>query len=215
MLQKLITPPAIEPVTLAEAKLHARVDESLDDTLVTNQIVAARQMVEAYIGGAIITQTWDLFYSLTDKPFCNSYRMVTTMDNFPYFAQKPSDRKLEIPFGPIQSVVSFNSYDSDNTETLFDTSNYFVSDNYIMLNDYKDWPNLLRQNNCIAVRVITGFGDTEASVPFPIKQAILLLISQWYENRGAVYDPMNVSQTPGQLPYSVTAVLQQYRVFAI
>jgi uncharacterized phage protein (predicted DNA packaging) len=38
-----------EPVTLDEAKLHLRVDDTSDDTLITTLITAAREHVEKFI----------------------------------------------------------------------------------------------------------------------------------------------------------------------
>lgn len=215
MWQKLITPPNIEPVTLAQAKLHARVDEDADDSLVTAQIIAARQLVESYINNALITQTWQVGYDLRDQPFKDLFRVITTVDTFPYFAQSAAARQLEMPFGQVQSIGSVNTYQSDNTEVLFASSNYRLSENWIKLNDAAYWPTDMRSTDCVIVEYDCGYGDTADDVPNPIKQAILMLISHWYENRGAVYDPMNVSQTPGQLPYSVSALLQPYRTFYI
>lgn len=47
---KLITAPAAEPITLAEAKLHARADTSAYDSLITALIVAAREECEHITG---------------------------------------------------------------------------------------------------------------------------------------------------------------------
>ena len=44
---QLITPPAVEPVVLADAKLFLRLDTAADDAMVTALIVAARRRVEA------------------------------------------------------------------------------------------------------------------------------------------------------------------------
>jgi len=60
MYLRLVTPPAVEPVTLEEAKLHLRVDGTEEDSLIAALIAAARQKAEEYTRMAFITQTWEL-----------------------------------------------------------------------------------------------------------------------------------------------------------
>lgn len=60
MFLRQITPPAIEPVTLEEAKQHLRVDGNEEDSLIAALITAARQKAEDYTRRAFITQTWEL-----------------------------------------------------------------------------------------------------------------------------------------------------------
>lgn len=55
---ELTTPPATEPVTLSEAKAHARCEHDAEDALFTRLIAAARRHVEHTAGLALITQTW-------------------------------------------------------------------------------------------------------------------------------------------------------------
>jgi hypothetical protein len=55
---QLVTPPAEEPVTLIEAKLHLRVDFDDDDTLIASLITAARQAAETLTGRQFITARW-------------------------------------------------------------------------------------------------------------------------------------------------------------
>ena len=57
---ELIDPPATEPVTVAEAKAHARIDIDDDDAMVAALITAARQWVEDTTGRCLITQQWKL-----------------------------------------------------------------------------------------------------------------------------------------------------------
>lgn len=56
----LITPPASEPVTLLEAKLHLRVDTDMEDGLISALIITAREQVEHVTGQRLVTQTWTL-----------------------------------------------------------------------------------------------------------------------------------------------------------
>ena len=55
----IVTPPAEEPVSLAEAKLHLRVDIADDDALITALISAARQAAETITGRQIVTARWN------------------------------------------------------------------------------------------------------------------------------------------------------------
>ena len=57
---QLVTPPAEEPVSLADAKLHLRVDFTDDDALITSLIAAARQAAETLTGRQIVTARWKL-----------------------------------------------------------------------------------------------------------------------------------------------------------
>jgi uncharacterized phiE125 gp8 family phage protein len=54
----LLTAPAAEPLTLAEAKLFLRVEHDDDNDLIAALIAGARIHVEAQTGRALITQGW-------------------------------------------------------------------------------------------------------------------------------------------------------------
>jgi len=57
--------PALEPVSLTEAKLHLRIDTTAEDVLISSLIKAARQYCENYQRRAYITQTWELWLDVT------------------------------------------------------------------------------------------------------------------------------------------------------
>lgn len=54
----LIEAPAIEPISLNDAKNYLRVDHAADDALITSMISAARIQVESRTRRALMTQTW-------------------------------------------------------------------------------------------------------------------------------------------------------------
>ena len=61
MTAALITPPALEPVALADAKAHLRLDTDDDDELITAAIAAARVHVEAMTRRCLIEQGWRVY----------------------------------------------------------------------------------------------------------------------------------------------------------
>ena len=166
---KLITAPAVEPVTSTEAKLHCRIDTNADDTLITMLITAARRTVESDSGRALITQTWAL-----------------VLDSF------PTSTKIKLPLPPLQSITSIKYYTTAAVEATFASATYLVSidDQYgglIVLKDSASWPAITipLEKGAVRIRFIAGYG-LAAAVPETYKQAMLLLIGHWYENREAI-----------------------------
>ena len=125
---KRTTAPAVEPITLSEAKSHIRVDTSTDDTLITGYIKTAREWVEDYIDRALITQ-----------------RLVMTLDTFP--------EELALPRPPMANsgtstavIVTYVTGEAGGTATLA-TTDYRVdrdSTPGIIRNTYAgSWPSHL------------------------------------------------------------------------
>ncbi len=148
-----ITPPASEPVTLAEVKDYLRITGSGEDTHLTRLIQIARESAEQYLARSLITQTWKL--SVHD--FVPS--------SFP------------LPYGPVQSITSVKVIARDNSETTIAAANYYLAVNKDRL--ILDTPLL---GHIIAVTYVAGYGSATV-VPAPIKQAMLTHLAEMYENR--------------------------------
>lgn len=58
----LISPPAVEPVSVQEAQWHLRLDESFDAAYVQSLITVARTQIELWCWSAFITQTWQYWW---------------------------------------------------------------------------------------------------------------------------------------------------------
>ena len=179
MICKLVTAPAFEPVDLVTAKLHLKIDESaeasVEDSLVQSYIKAARQHVEDITRRALITSTWD--YCLPCWPRCDSIKLP--LGNLQNAAGPPSTAP----------IVSWKDTDGTAT-TLTVTTDYLVETNddqcgRIVLPYGVPWPSgSLYPSNAITVRFVAGWTTAEL-VPFTIKAAILLALSDLYENRSA------------------------------
>lgn len=161
---RVVTGPAVEPVTVDEVKLCTRVAHSVEDTLITQWIKAARKMAEEYQHRTYIQQTY-----------------ILTFDDYP-------DRCIDIPQPPLVSVDSVKYYGTDNTEYDFDSSNYFVDltseVGRLALNYNTLWPTTtLRPTNGVIINFTAGYGATADDVPDSVKNAIYLYCTHMYENR--------------------------------
>lgn len=167
----LTVAPTAEPVTLAEAKAHLRIETSVtdDDTLVTSLIVAARQMAERMTGRGFITQTWAL-----------------GLPAFPAYYEPP----VRLPRGPVQSISSITYLDQAGNEQTLDPSVYVFSNSQtaatISLAYNQVWPIPACQENAVTITFVVGYGAASTDVAASAedaRRAMLLIIGDLYRNR--------------------------------
>lgn len=156
--------PAAEPVTVAEAKAHCRVDHDDEDDLFSRWITAARQWCEAWTARRFVTQT-----------------LRMRLDGF------PPDGVIRLKTGPVQSVSSVTYYDSAGTSQTL-SSTYYVADTdadpaRIWLASGSTWPVTYDRPGAVSVTYVAGYGAA-AAVPAQVKQAILLIVEGWNDERG-------------------------------
>lgn len=188
----MITAPAVEPVSLAEAKAHLRIDIDDEDTLIGGLITAARSHLEntARPKLAMVNQTWEYI--------ADSWPAGDTLELRPY---------------PLVSVTSIKYTDDDGGETTYSSANYLV-DTYsqpgrVRLKSASAWPGTtLRELNGLAIRFVAGYGAAGSAVPVQLRQAILLLVGHWYENREPV---LTTGMMAAPLPMTVDALFRNWR----
>lgn len=181
-----LTPPALEPVTLAEAKQHLRVDISTDDAYIASLITAAREWCEGYC----------------DQTFVHTrYRM--TLDSFPTEIELP--RPPMATSGTVTAVIV--TYTLENQSTAVLAANQYRVDREatpgVIRTLYNgSWPSHLLDYNAVTVSWWGGAGPTGASVSQRFKSAVLWLVGMWYERRMAA-DAVTMSE----IPFGVKALL--------
>jgi uncharacterized phiE125 gp8 family phage protein len=140
----LVSAPTAEPVTLAEAKLHLRVDDNADDALIGALITAARQHAEHDTRRALVTQTWKL-----------------ALDVFP-------ENVVTLDHAPVSTVVSVVYTDPDGVNKTLDAGAYqldAITEPCRLVPAYgNSWPATRAQVNAVAVTYTCGYGEPE-SVP--------------------------------------------------
>jgi len=185
--------PTIEPVSLAEAQLHLRLDLTgsppahPDDTLVSALISSAREDAELYTGLTIASCT----YQAKGVPVSNEMSLQTH---------------------PVNSVSSVTYEDSDGATQTVDPADYYV-DNFARPARLVFKKNTPIQD--VTVSFTAGYTDLSSPNYYPcpsgIKSAILLMVGNLYENREAVSD--NSTQLkPYERPMSYLYLLTPYRI---
>jgi uncharacterized phiE125 gp8 family phage protein len=180
--------PADTPVSLTEAKIHLGIPDAvtLQDAYILNLIKAATKYAEDWTGRQFFTATWRL-----------------SIDRFP-------SGEIYLPRSPVQSVTSVVYVAPDGTATTEDTGNYVLMSDYdparIMRTPDTSWPSVRWQPGAVAVTYVAGWA-TVATIPQSIKQAILILVGQWFNNREA-----STPQQANSIPMAVEALLQMTRV---
>jgi hypothetical protein len=204
---QLVTGPTDEPISLAEAKSHLRLDVAFDDVDVNRYIKAAREYVEGYLERAVLEQKW----CLALEGFCGPRAL-----GVPAWARQFFDMSepLKLPMGqlastptPVESIIYID--DSGASVTLA-TSEYTVN-NFSVPAEVKPaygkvWPSTRPQWDAVRVTYRVGWADTD-SVPEPIRQAMKLLISQMYEHRTP-----EVAGILSQVQFSLNALLEPHRL---
>jgi len=182
---KLITPPALEPISLADAKTHLRVDLTEDDTLISALISATRDYVERYCRRGLLTQTWLL--AIDHFPGAHDYQpgfwdygvlgdaaLGLGLPPVGYTYETKSEvfyraGQIVLPLSPLQSVDSVQYLDQNGVLQTMDPDTDYQVDNVsepgrIAPAANTTWP--LTQIsvrapvlNAVKIQYTLGFGD--------------------------------------------------------
>jgi uncharacterized phiE125 gp8 family phage protein len=190
------TAPAVEPVTLAEAKAHCRIDSTADDAYVASLITAAREWCEQYLDRTLVHTQW-----------------VMRFDTFP----PDGTHDIELPRPPMAlagtaTAVALTFTFENGTTSTYSTASYRV-DRHSTPGTVKTlygqtWPPHLQDDNAISVTWWGGYGASGTDVPAAIRHAILMLVSHWYETRGAT---VSTGAVPQDVPFGVSSLLDSMK----
>jgi len=193
----VLTQPTVEPITLAEARDHLRLDATgspathEDDGYVELLIQAAREYVE----------------NITNRPMVQRQYKLT----IPYWCNV-----MELPYStPLVSVDSVKYLDIDGTQQTLASSIYdVVSDmqpSRIVRAYGQVWPSIRNVHNAIEITYTTGYAvgspaDYRENIPQALKGAVKMVVADLYENRE---QQQNVQLYKNR---AVEALLSGYRV---
>jgi uncharacterized phiE125 gp8 family phage protein len=193
----LVTSSTGNPITLEEIKDHLRIErgETIDDDLLKNYRSAAVEMVENITNRKLMPQTWKLY-----------------LDDW------PDKEYIEMPYSPLRDVATTDILYTDSTRNtttfnLTGTSSSWALDTVsepgrIVLDNNDDWPtDVLYQRNPIEIQFTCGY-SASSNIPRSIKNAMLMMIGHFYENR----EDTMVGQELKYIPMASRALLASYRI---
>lgn len=161
MSLQLVTPAALEPLSLAEAKLHLRIDAPDEDTLIAGLIAAARSHAECLTSRQLLPATWRL-----------------VLDHF--------DVPIHLNRSPAIGIVGIQYLDMSSTWQTVPASDYVLDTQAeparVAPVFGKIWPVTLPQIGAVRIDFTAGYPDA-AQVPQGIKQWMLLRVGTLYANR--------------------------------
>lgn len=227
------TPPASEPVSLAEMKLHCRVEafNTDDDGELTDIIVAAREQAEMFTRRAFISQqvtlVLDRFPGATSSDSDLAYAPFAdfgvTPPGYTYRAITETYFRAGVLLLPMPRCISLDEIkyiDRDGYTVVLDPSQYVLDQvsepARVVPAPNVVWPFTLLSLrspviNAISVKQTCGYGADATSVPKKIKQAIKLIGAHWYENRETILTGTRAQAI--ELPQASMALLWGERVF--
>lgn len=157
MIRTLSIPTTL-PVSLQEVKDYLKIDHTEEDALLKGLIEAASGLVEQETGRSLLTRTWQLHSLGVDLP--------------------DGSLRLSLPFPPLQSVITVRSVDP--LARILPKERYTVEGE-------RPLPSLKIHSFGETFEVVykAGYGEQKTDIPPPLRQAILLLVAEMYEQRTA------------------------------
>lgn len=149
--------PALEPVSLTQAKLFLRVDHDEEDGLILDMIKTARLQVEAFCGVSLISRLRRFTWSGADA------------DN------------IIINHYPITTVQTVRLIDKSGGETVIAAEDYSVNLRARPARLSLNPPGAIKPDQQVELDAEAGYGQTADDIPVPFTQSIMLLTAQLYE----------------------------------
>ena len=181
--------PTNAAVSDADQKLHAKIDLTDDDALVTDINLAAIEYVEDRLQRGFITQTWEL-----------------SLDGFPR-----SGCPIELCRVPAIAITSINYIDTNGDSQTLATTEYTLDDKAepaaIWEAALKTWPATQNVVNSVTILYTVGYGDDDTDISEKYRTLIKQVFTHWYRHREGVKD-----KKWEKLPLHMDALFEKYEL---
>lgn len=183
---KVTAAPASLPVTLAEFKAHARIDEDYEDDLILQYLAAAVAQTEVESERALIARDVDVW--------------------FPCWG-----RRFRLPRSPLIEIDGVFYTDINGDEQTVDPDDYAaltqLEPPVVEMGERYSYPGLASTTTPVKISAVLGYGSA-ADVPAQAKQAILLMAAHHYEIR----EPIVIGTISANIARTFRSLIESIRV---
>ncbi len=214
------------PLTLSEMKSHLNIadDDATEDANIMGILRACVIACERYTRRSLVNTTWTLFrdrFPGKALPWWDGVRQMADTE------LTDLTESIFVPRPPLVSVTHVKAHKQDGTESTVLAADYIVDTasepGRIALKVSKSWPtSSLRAINGVEVEFVAGFGPVGSDVPQPIRQALLMCISDLNDNRGSSgvrREKVGESEierfSPEQIPVPARHLLSTYKLWEV
>jgi len=186
---QLVTQPTLEPITLAQAKEHLRVDGTDEDALIGLCITAARQRIEEECRRAFLKQKW-VAYITGDIGTC---------------------APVELPRARLMDAETFLLEYRNSAGVWTAWTDYMKQavrePALLWITEQPADPDDIRSPQDAIWRATfwAGYSATATDVPGPLRHAILLLTAHLFERREMVISGATVTEIPKSLDWLINS----------
>lgn len=188
-ITQLVTAPTLEPITLAQAKEHLRVDGSDEDALITLCITAARERIEHECRRAFLKQKW------------TAYITGDIGGRLP--VELPRARLMDAE----TFLLEYRNADGDWTawsdlmkQAHREPALLWITEQPADIDSPRS-----PQDAVWRATFWSGYGTTAETVPGPLRHAILLLTAHLFERREMVISGATVTAIPNSLDWLINS----------
>ena len=213
--------PTLTVVSLADAKLHLRVDFNDDDALINSLIDAATLQAEAYCKAAFTPRNYLMTLGAWPALGAGSFGPGEDYIDFPARfggSGRPSryPDAICLPVAPVSAVTSITYLESTaGAVTTLSASAYVVVTSHaqpmIVPATGQSWPALYDHPEAVRIAFRAGY---EADVPANVTAAVRLLVGHLYEHREEVTTGFG-GAAPTQIPLGAKYLLNPHRMFPL
>ena len=189
MPTRLVTPPTLKPISVAALKTHLRIDHADEDEYLAALIDVATQFVEERAWRALLTQTREV-----------------ALDEWPV------EREIELPFAPIQSVISVKYITPQGAVVVVAPENVVLNavcePGKLVLQRGASWPSAeLAATGGVRVQYVCGW-DAADKIPPALVHAVRIMCGHLYENREVAITDTIITQ----VPEGINALIEPFRL---